>query len=81
MQIKNMVKTKDPTWFTKAFFSIETKNFLIHGCRLVTGNKGRLVVQMPYKDKLSNPIIHIKDNDYLEAVGEEAVKLYESLKR
>ena len=76
-----MVKTKDPTWWTKAFFAIETKNFIIHGCRLVTGDKGRLVVQMPYKDKLTNPIIHVKDTDYLEAIGEEALKVYNSISK
>lgn len=74
----NMVKLKNPEWRTKAFFSIDTVNFLIHDCRLVEAPSGRLVVQMPYRTKLSEPVIHIKDIDYLEAVGMEAIKVYES---
>ena len=85
MQIKNMVKAKNPSFRTKAFFSIETKNFLIHNCRLVLADSGRLVVQMPYREYQSNgqkkydPIIQIKDFDYLEAVGQDAVSAYEAL--
>jgi hypothetical protein len=78
MEIRGMIRTKDPSWKTKAFFSVDTKNFIIHDCRLVESPSGRLVVQMPYRSKLTEPVIHIKDVDYLEAVGEAAIMVYES---
>ena len=85
MEIKGMVKAKNQAFKTKAFFSIVTKNCTIHDCRLVMADSGRLIVQMPYREYQANgqkkymPIIHINDTDYLEAVGSEAVKVYESL--
>lgn len=85
MEIKGMVKAKNPAFKTKAFFSIVTKNFTIHDCRLVMAGSGKLFVQMPYREyqaggqKKYMPIIHINDTDYLEAVGSEAVRAYEAL--
>jgi DNA-binding cell septation regulator SpoVG len=81
-----MVKAKNPDFKTKAFFSIVTKNFVINDCRLVRAESGKLVVLMPYREYMDRgvkkfmPIIHIQDVDYLEAVGQEAVKVYESLR-
>ena len=86
MEIKNMVKATNPEFKTKAFFAIVTKNFTINDCRLVKTDSGRLVVQMPYREYMSRgqkkfmPIIHINDVDYLEAVGQEAVRVYELLR-
>ncbi len=85
MQIKFMTPTQNPDFKTKAYFSVETKNFYIHGCRLVMGSQGRLVVMMPFREsvkkgvKIFESVIEIKNVDYLEAVGEMAVKVYESL--
>ena len=87
MEIKGMVSAKNPDFKTKAFFAIETKNFVIQDCRLVQTHTGKLVVQMPYREYMDHgqkkfmPIIHVKDIDYLEAVGEEALKVYNSISK
>lgn len=82
MQILNMRKVKNPEFKTRAFFDLETKNFYIHDCRLVMGNKDRLVVMMPFKmvKNRFHSVIEIKDVDYLEAVGEKAVRIFEEIK-
>lgn len=80
-----MRKAPDPTWKTKAFFSIRTKNFLIHNCRLVLADTGRLIVQLPYTSKFEfgrntfSPIIEPLSVDYLEAVTALALEKFESL--
>ena len=83
--IENMRLAKDPTWKTRAFFNLRTKNFLIHGCRLVLAPTGRLIVMMPYKEyrsqgqKKFEPVIEALDVDYLEAVTGMAVEAYQKL--
>jgi hypothetical protein len=83
--IENLRKAKNPTWKTKAFFTIRTKNFLIHDCRLVLAPTGRLIAHLPYKEYMENgqkryePVIEFLDVDYLEAVTAQAIEAYESL--
>jgi len=85
MQIKNLRKVKNPTGRTRAFFSVETKNFIIHDCRLVQTDSGSLVGHLPFKRYISQgrkvyePVIEFKDLDYLEVVTAEAVKAYDLL--
>ena len=86
MKILNLTKVDRPGWKTKATFTVETKNFRIHQCRLVLGETGRLVADMPYREFMSrgqkkyDNIIEILDVDYLEAVTSaacvEAVRLW-----
>ena len=66
----------------KAFFRVETKNFVINDCKLVEGANG-LFAGMPSREytdrqgqKKYQPIIWIKDTDFIKAVTEEAVKVY-----
>ncbi len=88
MVIKNMKRAKNlPGWKTKAFFSVETKNFIIHNCRLVLADTGRLIAHLPYEQHpeggrivYGGPVIEFKDLDYLEAVTEAAVKAYDALR-
>jgi DNA-binding cell septation regulator SpoVG len=81
--IEKMRKAPDPTWKTKAFFTLRTKNFLIHNCRLVLADSGRLVVQMPYTSKLERGkktfevVIEPLSVDYLEAVTAQAISAYQ----
>ena len=83
--IENMRKAPDSTWKTKAFFSLRTKNFLIHGCRLVLADTGRLIAMMPYREYRERgvmkfePVIEALDVDYLEAVTALAVEAYQEL--
>jgi len=85
--IEKMRKAPDPTWKTKAFFSLRTKNFLIHNCRLVLADSGRLIAMMPYKEYRQGgvmkfeTIIEALDVDYLEAVTAQAVEVYQELCR
>jgi NH3-dependent NAD+ synthetase len=78
-----MRKAPDPTWKTKAFFDLRTKNFLIRGCRLALADTGRLIVMMPYKEytvrgqKKFETVIEALDVDYLEAVTAQAVEAYQ----
>ena len=71
---------------TKAFFDIETKNFIIYQCRLVQADSGRLIIHLPYRQytvrgkKIYDPIIRFKDVDYIEALSEEAIKTYNAIK-
>jgi len=48
--IENLRLTKNPKWKTRAFFTLRTKNFLIHNCRLVLADTGRLIAMMPYTE-------------------------------
>ena len=82
MKVKNMQKVNKPDSSTKAFFSVETKNFDINDMRLVAGKNG-LFVSFPSREytnkkgeKKYQPIIWIKDTDFLKAINEEAVKIY-----
>ncbi len=83
--IENMERAKNPTWKTKAFFTIRTKNFLIYRCRLVMAPTGRLIAHLPYREYVKKgktiyePVIKFLDLDYLEVVTQEAVKAYEAL--
>ena len=75
-----MTKVDRPGWKTKATFTVETKNFLIHQCRLVLADTGRLIADMPYREFMSRgqkkyeKIIEILDVDYLEAVTSAALE-------
>lgn len=83
MQIKNMTKINKEGSKTKAFFSIETKNFIINDVKLIEGQKG-IFVSFPsreYIDKKTGqkkyqPIIWVKDVDFIKAVNEEAMRVY-----
>ena len=82
--IENLRLTKNPKWKTRAFFTLRTKNFLIHNCRLVLADTGRLIAMMPYTEyrKQFVPIIEVLSVDYLEAVTAQAVEVYhECLRR
>jgi hypothetical protein len=81
--IENMRKALNPTWKTKAYFSLRTKNFLIHDCRLVLADTGRLIAHLPYKGSgpTYEPVIESLDVDYLEAVTALAVEAYQELGR
>ena len=85
--IENMRPVKDPKWKTRAFFNLRTKNFLIHDCRLVRADTGRLIAMMPYKEYRQGgvmkfeTIIEALDVDYLEAVTAQAVEVYQELCR
>ena len=80
MKILNLTKVDRPGWKTKATFTVETKNFRIHQCRLVLGERGRLVADMPYREFMSrgqkkyDKIIEILDVDYLEALTSAALE-------
>jgi len=80
--IKNMNKFNKEGNKTKAFFSVDTKNFTINDCKLVEGTNG-LFVSMPSREyvnakgeKKFQPIIWIKDVDFIKAINDEAVKVY-----
>jgi len=82
--IENLRLTKNPKWKTRAFFTLRTKNFLIHNCRLVLADTGRLIAMMPYTEYREQfvPIIEVLSVDYLEAVTAQAVEVYhECLRR
>ena len=86
--IENLRLTKNPKWKTRAFFTFRTKSFLIHNCRLVLADTGRLIAMMPYTEYRERgimkfvPIIEILSVDYLEAVTAQAVEVYhECLRR
>ncbi len=88
MEIRNMRRAKaEPewNWDTKAFFSVKTKNFTLHNCRLILAPSGKLVPQFPRERHMEigrmveGPVIEFDDLDYLEAVREAAVKVYEVL--
>ena len=86
--IENLRLAENPKWKTRAFFNLRTKNFLIHDCRLVLADTGRLIAMMPYKEYREHgvmkfeTIIEALDVDYLEAVTAQAVESYnECLRR
>ena len=82
--IENLRLTKNPKWKTRAFFTLRTKNFLIHNCRLILVDTGRLIAMMPYTEYREQfvPIIEVLSVDYLEAVTAQAVEVYhECLRR
>ena len=70
---------------TRAFFTLETQNFFIHGCRLVEAGSGKLVAHLPFKTYdtptrkgVYEPIVECKDVDYLDWVTEEAIKVFKA---
>lgn len=83
MQIKHLTKINKEGSKTRAFFSIETKNFIINDVRLVEGPNGGLFAALPSREyvnkkgeKKYQPIIWIKDLDVIKAISEEAVRVY-----
>lgn len=82
MEIKNLRKISKEGSKIKAFFSIETKNFTINDMKLVEGSKGIFVAfpSREYTDrqgqKKFQPIIWVKDVDFIKAVNDEALKIY-----
>lgn len=79
-----MSKVKDGQSKVKAYFSIDTKNFTINNVKLIQGDNGGLFAAMPSREyvnkkgeKKYQPIIWIKDLDYINAITEEAVKVYQ----
>jgi DNA-binding cell septation regulator SpoVG len=83
--IEKMRKAPDSTWKTKAFFSLRTKNFLIHNCRLVLAENGRMIAMMPYREYRERGVMKFETIieplavDYLEAVTALAVEAYQEL--
>ncbi len=81
-----MRKVKNPKGRVVAFFSIETKNFIINECRLELSESGKLIPRFPFSEETFQgrtyykPIIEFKDIDYVESVREAAVKAYEALR-
>ncbi len=86
MLIKNMRRVKGSGKNIVALFSVETKNFIVNDCRLELAETGRLIARFPFTEETYQgrtyykPIIEFKDLDYLEAVGQAAVKAYEALR-
>jgi DNA-binding cell septation regulator SpoVG len=83
MKVINMRKVQKPQGRTRAFFTLETENFLIHDCRLVETDSGRLVAHLPFKTYdaggrrgIYEPVVEFKDLDYLNWITEEALKVY-----
>lgn len=82
MEIKNMRKINKPESKIKAFFTVSTKNFDINDMKLVEGEKG-IFVAFPSREytnaqgqKKFQPIIWCKDVDFIKAINDEALKIY-----
>jgi DNA-binding cell septation regulator SpoVG len=80
--IKHMQKVNKEGFKTKAFFALETTNWIIYDMRLVEGKNG-FFASFParkYKDKNGvekfQPIVACKDVDLIKVVTEEAVRVY-----
>lgn len=81
-----MRKVKGSEKNVVALFSVETKNFIINGCRLEISESGKLIPRFPFSEEVFQgktyykPIIEFKDLDYLESIGQEARKAYDALR-
>jgi hypothetical protein len=88
VEIKNLIRLRKPIKWGNgeivAKFNIETKNFLIRDCSLVLAPSGRLIVQLPYRTYTyggqlrQEAVIEFKEVDFLEAIGQDAVRVYEA---
>jgi DNA-binding cell septation regulator SpoVG len=82
MEIKHMHKITKEGSKIKAFFSVETKNFIINDMKLVKGEKG-IFAAFPSREYTDNkgqkkyqPIIWCKDTDFIKAISDEAMRIY-----
>lgn len=75
MNVINLQKVRKPLGKTRAFFTLETSQFYIHHCRLVETDSGKLVAYLP-RFGLNDPVVTFKDPDYLNIIGDLAIKIY-----
>jgi DNA-binding cell septation regulator SpoVG len=81
MQIKNLYKINNPNSKVKAFFSIETTDFIINDCKIVDGSNG-LFVAFPSREyekdgeKKWKGIVRSKDRDVSQRVNALAIGAY-----
>ena len=83
MQIKFMNRVRKEGSKIKAFFSVETADMSINGCKLVDGTNG-LFAAMPSREFTNNlgetkfqNIIYIKDRILLDRITAAAIREYQ----